>query len=155
MKTCCFTGHRPQKLHIRTDELRKKLTDAINEAVAEGYTTFITGMAPGTDLIAGDILVNLGNPDIKLICAVPYPRFPKNFEYEWREMYERVKSSADEVHFICKQYKPDAFHLRNEWMVDRSSLVISVYNGERGGTLNTINYAERKGVRVKHLLDKP
>jgi hypothetical protein len=31
-------------------------------------------------------------------------------------------------------------------MVDHSSLVIAVFNGERGGTKNTLDYAKRKGV---------
>ena len=37
-------------------------------------------------------------------------------------------------------------------MVDRSSRVIAFYNGESGGTRNTILYAESKGVEVINLL---
>ena len=37
-------------------------------------------------------------------------------------------------------------------MVDTSNRVIAVFNGEKGGTLNTINYAKRKNVEVINLL---
>jgi hypothetical protein len=33
-------------------------------------------------------------------------------------------------------------------MVDRTSLLIAVYNGNAGGTQNTINYALKKDVPV-------
>ncbi len=46
-KSCCFTGHRPEKLDISIEELEARLKTAIDEAVKDGFTTFITGMAPG------------------------------------------------------------------------------------------------------------
>ena len=38
-------------------------------------------------------------------------------------------------------------------MVDRSSLVIAVWNGQPSGTKNTIDYADRKDVKVVNVLD--
>ena len=37
---------------------------------------------------------------------------------------------------------------RNRYMVDRSSLVLAVYDGMLGGTMYTLTYAMRQGVRV-------
>ena len=37
-------------------------------------------------------------------------------------------------------------------MVDRSNLVIAVFNGQKSGTKNTVDYAKRKGVNVVNLL---
>ena len=34
-------------------------------------------------------------------------------------------------------------------MVDHSALVIAIYNGTKGGTRNTIEYAERHGINVE------
>ncbi len=56
------------------------------------------------------------------------------------------------MRYICPDYSKGAFQKRNEWMVDRSSRVIAFYNGESGGTRNTIRYAESKGVQVINLL---
>ena len=40
-------------------------------------------------------------------------------------------------------------------MVDHSGLVIAAYNGEAGGTQNTIQYADRCGIPVYNILEVP
>ena len=50
---CCFTGHRPEKLEQSEDEIREWLTEQIENAIDDGYLTFITGMAMGVDIWAG------------------------------------------------------------------------------------------------------
>ena len=37
---------------------------------------------------------------------------------------------------------------RNEWMVDNSDAVITVWNGSLGGTTNTVNYARNLGESI-------
>ncbi len=49
--------------------------------------------------------------------------------------------TADHSLFVCHGYSKSCFQIRNEWMVNHSARVIAVYNGERGGTKNTIDYA--------------
>ena len=44
------------------------------------------------------------------------------------------------------------YQIRNEWMVDHSARVIAVYNGEAGGTQNTILYADKKKVEVRQIV---
>ncbi len=152
-KRCCFTGHRPQKLRRPIDDIKVDLENEILKAVADGYTTFITGMAYGTDIWAGNIVVRLKDrfPDLKLIAAVPFPGFPERWDDEWKEKYENLLSSADLVKIIAQDYSPAVFQRRNEWMVDRSSRVIAVYNGQPSGTRNTINYAKKNAVPVMHI----
>lgn len=41
-----------------------------------------------------------------------------------------------------------SFQIRNEWMVNHSNRVIAVFNGESGGTKNTIEYAIRNEIEV-------
>ncbi len=48
-KCCCFTGHRPEKLHAAKNIVLQKLDAAIITALRDGYTTFISGMAKGVD----------------------------------------------------------------------------------------------------------
>ena len=55
---------------------------------------------------------------------------------------------ADLKRFICEKYSKACFQIRNEWMVKHSARVIAVYNGEAGGTRNTIVYANKHGVDV-------
>ena len=60
---------------------------------------------------------------------------------------------ADLKRFICVKYSKACFQIRNEWMVNHSSCVIAVYNGETGGTRNTIAYANKNKVEVLNVLE--
>ena len=63
----------------------------------------------------------------------------------------KLIASADLVKTICPEYSEAAYQVRNQWMVDRSSKCIAVYNGTAGGTRNTIQYARKNKVFVKYL----
>ena len=84
---CCFTGHRPDKLKIPERQLAVLLEREIREAVDRQFTTFITGMAKGTDLIAAEIVLRLREHDsrLKLIAALPYPDFGLHWGGGWTE----------------------------------------------------------------------
>ena len=79
-----------------------------------------------------------------------------NKEKKWddteRDLYHSIMQQADLVKFVCEHYFRGCYQVRNEWMVDRGARVISLYNGEAGGTKNTVVYAQRKGVEVKNVL---
>lgn len=145
---CCFTGHRPEKLKIPEEQLTLLLEEKIRNAIAGGFTTYITGMARGTDIVAGEIVLRLREQDnrIKLICALPHPGFGLHWGGGWTERFQKVLAAADLTKTICPTFSYASYQIRNEWMVDHSSLVIGVFNGKRGGTRNTIDYAERVGV---------
>ncbi len=38
-------------------------------------------------------------------------------------------------------------------MVDRSNLVIAVFNGHKSGAKNTVDYVKRKGIKVVNVFD--
>ncbi len=77
---CCFTGHRPEKLTQSEFEVKVWLREQIEQAVAEGYTTFITGMAMGVDIWAGQIVVELKKSKSQppLNCRCPMARLFKS-----------------------------------------------------------------------------
>lgn len=147
---CCFTGHRPEKLTRSEKEITALLETAIRAAVNDGFVTFISGMARGVDIWAAEIVLRLrdeGCP-IRLICASPFDGFEKNWSADWQKRYRRISATADDFRFISPAYSRDCFQRRNEWMVDHSARVIAMFNGERGGTKNTIDYAVHHGVPV-------
>ena len=74
---CCFTGHRPVKLSLYKNEVKPLLRKTIDNAIADGYVTFITGMAKGTDIWAAEIVLEKKkhNTALHLICAIPHPGF--------------------------------------------------------------------------------
>ena len=147
----CFTGHRPEKLTLSENEVKERLSEQIRKAVSEGYTAFITGMAKGVDLWAGQIVADLrgSGSEIRLIAASPYEGCGKGWSPEWRSLYLETLERADLVHYACQEYNKGYFMTRNKWMVDHSSLVLAVYNGEKGGTRNTIDYARKQGIEVR------
>lgn len=151
----CFSGHRPEKLGIDEDRIREMLKNAVAEAVDDGYTVFITGMARGVDIWAADIVLEMKRlyKNIELICALPMPGFERRRTAEEQRRYRQIISEADKVITVSQHYSRHSFQLRNEYMVDNSSRLIAVYNGSAGGTRNTIRYAVRKGKKVLNLLD--
>ena len=79
---CCFTGHRPQYLKRPEDDIKVDLENSILKEIAEGYTTFVSGMAYGVDIWAAEIVVRLKerNPKLHLVAAIPYPGFDEAWE---------------------------------------------------------------------------
>ena len=150
---CCFTGHRPEKLEQPETVVVEALKKEIRTAIADGFQTFISGMARGVDLWAAEIVLAFrdGGVSIRLICASPYKGFESHWSREWQERYRRVMKRADLVQFICPRYSRDCFQRRNEWMVDHSARVITAYNGGPGGTRNTVEYAIRHSVPVVYV----
>lgn len=107
-------------------------------------------MARGVDLWAADIVLEQRkrNDAIKLICAIPHEGFENRWSPEWRQLYRYVRDHADLVRIIGTRYYSGVYQIRNEWMVNHSTRVIAVFNGQPSGTKNTIDYAHRQGVPV-------
>lgn len=153
---CCFTGHRPEKLQSSEEVIQKELEQAIRQAIADGFTVFLSGMARGVDLWAAEIVLSLrdvGLP-IKLICVCPYYGMEQSWERHWQKKYRTVLQRADLIRFLYSDYRSSCFQIRNQWMVDHSARVIAVFHGSKGGTKNTIDYARKLGVPVIFLQDK-
>ena len=149
---CCFTGHRPEKLARPEEEVKKGLEVKIVKAIQDGFTTFITGMARGVDIWAAQIVLRLrqGNPELRLIAALPYPNCDRRWPVEWRRQYAEILNAVDMVKSLSPAYSIASFQKRDEWMVDHSTRAIAVYDGVPGGTKNTIEYAINGGVEIKY-----
>ena len=153
---CCFTGHRQEKLSSSPEEVKQWLSDQIMNAIDDGYVTFITGMAMGVDIWAGEIVTRLreSDPRLHLIASVPWPGFSARWNAEWKNSYESLLKKADLVKYISKRYDPSIFTKRNLWMVDHCNRVIAYYTGEDGGTKDMILYAQEKGIETVVGLDE-
>lgn len=150
MHRVCFTGHRPEKLTRTEKDIVRDLEKEIRQAIADGLSVFITGMARGVDIWAAQIVLSLRNSgyDIKLVCACPYDGFESGWSKDWQKQYKEILAAADYVKYVCEGYSRSCFQIRNEWMVNHAARVIAVFNGEKSGTKNTIDYAAKAGVPV-------
>lgn len=152
---CCFTGHRPEKLLVPEENIKAALKKEIRQAIADGMNVFITGMAPGVDIWAAEIIIELREQEqlpLKLIAASPHPGFENRWSVAWQKRYAAVMASADYIKEVSPKYSRNCYQIRNEWMVDHSARVIAVWNGQPSGTKNTVVYANRQGVSVVNVL---
>lgn len=151
--SACFTGHRPRMLqNCRLDDLRLQLHLAIQEAINAGYQHFYCGMAMGSDIIAGELVVALREqfPEIRLIGVVPFREQTDGWSKEWRQRYWRLRDAADEIITLMPVAFTEGYLVRDRYMVEHSSLLIGVYNGSiRGGTAYTVRYARQKGLKIR------
>ncbi|MBD5146721.1 MAG: DUF1273 domain-containing protein [Ruminococcus sp.] len=157
-KTVCFSGHRPEKLPdggsdysqvIRT--LKSILYKEIIDCAENGFTTFITGLARGVDLWAGEMVMELkaqGRP-LRLVAAAPYRAHGSSFKGSDKFVLGNILLKADEIVYVSEDYTRGCMRLRNGYMVERSDKLIAVVSDYRSGTGQTIRYAERCGLEIK------
>lgn len=156
-KTCCVTGHRPKGFPWNYDDKglpqQQKYLSTLREHVLklldEGYDRFISGGALGTDTDFAEIVLDLRRndyPTIELEIAVPCPQQSLKWNAAQKKQYRAILEAADTVTTVSPHYTPYCMQMRNEYMVDKSQLVLAVYNPtmEKSGTNNTVRYARRK-----------
>lgn len=158
IKTVSFTGHRPEKIKNGFSEespvvieIKDKLRAAILEKIAEGCVCFLTGMAMGADIWAAEIVLALQkeHPQISLVAVVPFSGQADAFPPQWKVRYKAVLAQSSEVRILSPCYYKSCYHVRNRWLIEHSAHLIAVYNGSRGGTMQTLNDALTKGHDVK------
>ena len=131
---CCFTGHRPEKLNISEEQLCVRLGQEIDQAIEDGFTTFISGMAKGVDICAAELVLKrrVSDDRLKLICALPYENFGLHWSASWTSRYVEVIRHADMVRCISREFSYSAYHRRNDGrhLLDpchRDHLIINIY----------------------------
>ena len=159
--SCCFTGHRPDKLPWGSREsdprcltLKRRLTQAVEGAYAQGMRHFICGMARGTDLYFAEavLALRLCRSGVTLEAARPCESQADAWPEAERHRYQAILDQCDFETLVQHRYDRFCMQRRNRYMVDRSALVLSVYDGvPKGGTAQTLAYAMRQGVPVQIL----
>ena len=156
-RSCCFTGHRPMKLPWGMNErdprctaLKLELAARLEAIYALGYRHFLCGMAIGCDMYFAEAVLALRevHGDVTLEAAIPFGDQPGRWDEAQRRRYNSLIDRADKVTVLQIGYTSDCMMQRNRYMVDRSSLLLACFDGRPGGTMNTILYAERSGVKT-------
>ena len=152
IKTCCFTGHRFQKLPFGANEqnerclkLKETLKAEIEKQITEnGVSHFISGMAIGVDMFAAEIVLELkaAYPYITLEAAIPCETQAIKWSEPFRNRYFDIVEKCDKETLIQKHYDPGCMNRRNRYMVDHSDIVIAVWDSRPSGTGNTVKYAK-------------
>lgn len=156
--TCCFTGHRPDKLPWGTGEqdprclaLKAKLDEALERAYQAGCCHFICGMARGSDLYFAEAVLALRelHPEITLEGARPCETQADGWPLAERNRYFGILERCDYETLVQHHYDRGCMMRRNRYMVDRAARIIAVYDGvPQGGTAQTLLYALRQGLET-------
>lgn len=157
MKKICFTGYRPFKLPFKINEndfnyinFYKSAYKLIKLQTENGNNYFISGMAQGADLILANIVLELKKTykELFLECALPFNRQSEKWSINYKNQYNEILQKADKITVLSENYNISAFYKRNKYMVDNSDIVIAVFDGKKGGTKFTCDYAKSKGKQI-------
>lgn len=156
-ETCCFTGHRPEKLPWRYDEadlrcldLKSRIVEALERAYDKGMRHFICGMAQGVDFYFCEAALDLRErcPGVTVEAALPCEEQAARWHESERDRYFSLISRCDYETMVQRHYDKGCMLRRNRYMVDRSAMLIAVFDGLLGGTMYTISYAMKKGLEI-------
>lgn len=157
-RSCCFTGHRPDKLPWGTDEhdprclvCKEKIRQALEWAYAQGVRHFIGGMARGADLYFAEEVLKLREkyPEITLECARPCESQANRWPEKEKLRYQEILNHCDIETLVQYSYDRGCMMRRNRYMVDHSGWLIAVYDGvPKGGTAQTLAYALKRGLHT-------
>ena len=138
-------------LDITDPALKARLASALAAAYDQGYRHFLCGMAQGTDLYFCQAVLDLrqAHPDVTIEAAVPFAGQADRWPAADQARRLALLDQCDLETVVQHTYTPGCMGRRNRYMVDRSSLLLAVYDGTpRGGTMNTLAYAMRQGVQT-------
>jgi uncharacterized phage-like protein YoqJ len=135
--------------------LQSRVEQLIEILYGQGVCIFETGGALGFDTLAAKAVLHskTKHADIKLRLILPHPQQAVRWPTADQEIYDAIKSAADEVIYIADHYFSGCMHVRNRRLVDDSRYCISYLEKRTGGTAYTVHYAKRKGLVLYNLAD--
>lgn len=148
-KTVCFTGHRKIPLE-KIKDISQRLKDTLIQLIKSGYLNFYAGGALGFDTIAAQTVLKLKqqHPQINLILVLPCLSQAKTWADSDKKVYEHIKEEADKIVYTSQEYTRGCMHKRNRYLVDNSCVCICYLTEDTGGTAYTVNYAQKKGLKI-------
>lgn len=159
-KICAVTGHRPggfpwdyqNKECNEHKEYLQTMEQTIEKLITEqGFNYFIAGGAIGVDTDFAETVIRLRDskyPFIKLEIAVPCENQDLKWSQSDKDKYHQILSLADFVNVLSKHYTRFCMQKRNEYMVQKSNIVLAFWNTKitKGGTYRTLMYMNRKKI---------
>lgn len=136
---CGVTAHRDipdDNIEYIKNELRK----VIQKTLDKNYRHYISGFANGGDLIFIETVLEFKEryPGIRIEAAIPYRERLKSKN----KQFQNLIMKCDYIEICSEEYSKQCYSRRNDYILERSDLVIAIYDGRpKGGTYNTIQKA--------------
>ncbi|MBT2418045.1 DNA-processing protein DprA [Streptomyces sp. ISL-22] len=141
MPAVAITGTRSTG-HRSLDEYARLFTDYLGPFAQDAH--FYIGGAKGIDTLSLLWLAGNTTADITVVTPGTVDQQPAEARQAIARTRERIK---EVVELGAPVLKTPAYHARNRWMVDRSSMTIGFPHGDdpSSGTWQTLNYAADQG----------
>lgn len=140
-KSVAFTGHRQERITTDRNTLFTELYRTVRALYEQGYTTYLTGMAQGFDLLAAEAVWQYRNDThayIRLVAVIPFRTQFGGFSPEDKHRYIRIASVAECV-ILSDNYYRGCFHRRNDYLIENAAVVVAYYDQTpNGGTHYTV-----------------
>ena len=155
-KSCCFSGHRTVDFNMSESKtLKQALSGAICKAINDGFRIFYGGMAHGFDILAAEetIRQRYARQDVELryISVLPYNGHEMKTGQDWKKRHKDVLYASDDIITLSEKYHKGCFHVRNQFLIERSTRLIALFNGKPGGTKFTFNLAVSNNIEIINL----
>ena len=123
--------------------LKENMAAQLEEMYQKGYRHFLCGMARGADFYFAEAVLALrqAHPDVTLEAALPCAGQAKKWSSDDRSRWTQLVRQCDSHTLLQERYDRHCMLRRDRYMVDQSSAILAVFNGTRGGTQYTLNYA--------------
>lgn len=137
-----FCGHGQYRY---TPEIRERLEREVEQLILDGATMFFHGGYGQFDHMAASVVWRLKGkyPHIESVLVLPYLDRAVDASIYDSTTYPPLEK-------VPRKY---AIARRNRWMVENSDVIIAFVRHSWGGAAVTLEYAERKGLRVIQLAD--
>ena len=112
-------------------------------------------MAYGADLDFADMVLDYRAMDkeILLEAALPYPVDLAKLFLDKDNEKSSILRDCDYIKFVSPNYYRGCMHKRNRYMVDKSDILLAIWNEKYdGGTWDTIKYARSKGKMIRYII---
>ena len=163
-RSVCFSGHRPERLPRRgkpdapeMQTLAAALRHEIEYAIRRGLDTFLNGLMAGWDVLSAEQVLALKDqyPHIRLVTLAPYAvgffSCEKCWTDDWIKRAKEVCRQSDIGVSLAERYRAGIYYERNHILVDHSAELICYWDGDKGGTQFTVQYAKSRGQAVNNL----
>ena len=132
-----FCGHRNIS---NAKEIKNKLFVCVEELIKRGATEFMLGGYGEFDFLAASVVKELSGKYsyIKSILVIPYLNIKFNTELYDYSLYPPIESVP--LRFAISK--------RNQWMVDKSDVVVSYVINSQGGSYKTLEYAIKRKKQI-------
>ena len=140
----------PSEEHPMCAALKARLGAVIEQCIKDGADCFFSGMARGTDMWCAEIVLELKKiyPNIKLTAIIPCRTQTNGWTDAEKRRYDKILGECAAVVGVSESYTKSCMMKRKRALVNCCDLLIAVFDGQKGGTANTISYARSKAKEI-------